>query len=828
MKRIITALFTAAILVASVSANAAPWITVSSWAYNSVSNFKNAGLLPDSFDNVDDYTQSITRVQLAELLRSALVKAGCMKYEDSSKPYNSFEFTDTENSAAAELAGYNIMKGEPVKMDKVKTGTGTQIKVYNSFYPDRLLTREEMAAVIYRAADRFSSHMIEDARGKEYTAPSDNSDISEWARESVYTLQKANIIAGMGDGSFAPKNNLTIEQAIQVIFALYNEIPATQEKDGANLRTEGEQLIKTFENGLTETKDGDMLYLKNGDLTLLQFETDIYSYIYSATVNGIVYAAAQNVHNRTDFYNAETGEILFQINAPVYKLTDEYIITKSANAGALTFGVCDFSGTELLPPEYSLAEIDEIKSNGWIVPNEEKQAASGWIYYMDSDDHHIYKIDSNGENKQLVSAHTVNDGSVKYLNGRVYFLSGGLLISVNPDGSDERTIKLPKCYNGFLEKRQGEYYFMSDNRLHTLPDYNDSEYIGGKRIMSRISHRQKDFCDAEAIYLESWDNAAHSMGIYRVTLSGGGLNMKDLTEGRHVTDYRTKDGKLYFIDKEPSSTDEDGYAMYGKLYCTENGRVKLICDRKVDFFNFYNGEIAASIVEGDIHNPKYYLMNLNGGNMRLWGEYEELKDGYEANDENASEGIVYTHIYEDLSDENYTVYEKEWSYAGGIKNSKLYFADKDGNETLIYEFDDFITPDKRIGNTIYYNTTGEDNESRSGALHSYNMDTREDSVVATEVKGITFAQNEDGRDWLTYTDYNGNIWRYNGADSSVSEIFPCREIKKRGTLQSIAYIDGKFYKVDTEGNYSLLTEDNMYFDYVYVENGSLNGVGFFG
>ena len=86
MKRIITALFTAAILVASVSANAAPWITVSTWAYNSVSNFKNAGLLPDSFDNVDDYTQSITRVQLAELLRSALVKAGCMKYEDSSKP----------------------------------------------------------------------------------------------------------------------------------------------------------------------------------------------------------------------------------------------------------------------------------------------------------------------------------------------------------------------------------------------------------------------------------------------------------------------------------------------------------------------------------------------------------------------------------------------------------------------------------------------------------------------------------------------------------------------------------------------------------------------
>ncbi|MBQ9599927.1 MAG: hypothetical protein IJR33_08995, partial [Clostridia bacterium] len=161
MKKIITALLTAALMAASVNANAAPWITVSTWAYNSVSNFKNAGLLPESFDDVDDYTQNITRVQFAELLRSALVKAGCIKYEDWTKPYNSFEFTDTENSAAAELAGYNIMKGETVKMDKVKTGTGTQIKIYNAFYPDRLLTREEMAAVIYRAADRFSTHMIE-------------------------------------------------------------------------------------------------------------------------------------------------------------------------------------------------------------------------------------------------------------------------------------------------------------------------------------------------------------------------------------------------------------------------------------------------------------------------------------------------------------------------------------------------------------------------------------------------------------------------------------------------------------------------------------------
>ncbi|MBQ2670445.1 MAG: hypothetical protein IJG06_06800 [Clostridia bacterium] len=84
-----------------------------------------------------------------------------------------------------------------------------------------------------------------------------------------------------------------------------------------------------------------------------------------------------------------------------YKLTDDYIITKSPEYSAPTFGICTYDGTELFAPEYSLAELDEIKANNMQIPTEEYRASDGWIYYTGSEGG-IYRIDANGENKQKI------------------------------------------------------------------------------------------------------------------------------------------------------------------------------------------------------------------------------------------------------------------------------------------------------------------------------------------------------------------------------------------------------------------------------------------
>ena len=50
----------------------------------------------------------------------------------------------------------------------------------------------------------------------DYTKPAlfaDDSDISDWAKESVYFMAANNIINGVGNNKFAPKNITTEEQA---------------------------------------------------------------------------------------------------------------------------------------------------------------------------------------------------------------------------------------------------------------------------------------------------------------------------------------------------------------------------------------------------------------------------------------------------------------------------------------------------------------------------------------------------------------------------------------------------------------------------------------
>ncbi|BAF58374.1 hypothetical protein PTH_0193 [Pelotomaculum thermopropionicum SI] len=79
----------------------------------------------------------------------------------------------------------------------------------DTFGPDDLISREQMAAMIVRAV---KLELI-----NEETKFADRADISEWARSAVATAVKNGIIKGYTDNTFRPQGNATRAEAVTVI-----------------------------------------------------------------------------------------------------------------------------------------------------------------------------------------------------------------------------------------------------------------------------------------------------------------------------------------------------------------------------------------------------------------------------------------------------------------------------------------------------------------------------------------------------------------------------------------------------------------------------------
>ncbi|OME99051.1 hypothetical protein BK127_39335 [Paenibacillus sp. FSL H7-0331] len=79
----------------------------------------------------------------------------------------------------------------------------------NSFGPDDFITREQMAAIVVRAANLA-------ATDKSVNFP-DSADISDWAGTALATATAKGLINGYEDGTVKPKVNTTRAQAVAVI-----------------------------------------------------------------------------------------------------------------------------------------------------------------------------------------------------------------------------------------------------------------------------------------------------------------------------------------------------------------------------------------------------------------------------------------------------------------------------------------------------------------------------------------------------------------------------------------------------------------------------------
>ena len=171
----------------------------SDWAKEELAKADELGLIPEILDGAD-LTADITRAEFA----AVAVKV----YENLSGtaaiPAVINPFTDTKDVEI--LKAYNI-----------GAVNGTSATTYS---PDDLLNREQAAAMLTRVFKKISIPNWTLSTDSQFALPyeksalfADDADISDWAKESVYFMVANNIINGVGNNKFAPKNVTTEEQA---------------------------------------------------------------------------------------------------------------------------------------------------------------------------------------------------------------------------------------------------------------------------------------------------------------------------------------------------------------------------------------------------------------------------------------------------------------------------------------------------------------------------------------------------------------------------------------------------------------------------------------
>lgn len=176
----------------------------SSWAAAEIEGAAEAGLVPERL--MGSYKSNITREEFSEAavnLYEAL--SGKKGVSQGGNP-----FTDTDNIKVLIANDLGIVKG---------IGDG-------SFAPNDAITRQEISVMLYRTLKAAKP-------AYDYTTVrshlfSDYDMISSWAREAVGYLYSIEVINGVGDNQFSPRDNTSREEAIALGKRLYDKAQAAK------------------------------------------------------------------------------------------------------------------------------------------------------------------------------------------------------------------------------------------------------------------------------------------------------------------------------------------------------------------------------------------------------------------------------------------------------------------------------------------------------------------------------------------------------------------------------------------------------------------------
>jgi len=169
----------------------AAYSNASEWAIEEMDKAEIYNLIPDALKG-KDMTQLITRQEFAALsvrLYESLIESNAAIVAEP--------FEDTEDEDVAKAYGLGITKGVSDDL----------------FAPDRDISREEVATMLTRTLKACLPDLDTSINGTFKFA--DDYAISDWAKDSVYFMVSKNIILGVGNNKFAPKNTTANEEAVK-------------------------------------------------------------------------------------------------------------------------------------------------------------------------------------------------------------------------------------------------------------------------------------------------------------------------------------------------------------------------------------------------------------------------------------------------------------------------------------------------------------------------------------------------------------------------------------------------------------------------------------
>ncbi|MGM9936334.1 MAG: S-layer homology domain-containing protein [Candidatus Ornithomonoglobus sp.] len=172
-------------------------ISSATWAREAINGLAAAGVINGKSETEFAPNDTVTRAEFAKMLMGA--------FGLNSESFTTSSFGDVSTDAwyfqAVETA-YNL---------GIITGIDDGV-----FAPDALITRQDMAVMVSRAAAVTGKDIPETVEAKSFD---DASSISSYAVNAVDQLVKGGIINGMSDTEFAPLSNATRAQAAKILYS---------------------------------------------------------------------------------------------------------------------------------------------------------------------------------------------------------------------------------------------------------------------------------------------------------------------------------------------------------------------------------------------------------------------------------------------------------------------------------------------------------------------------------------------------------------------------------------------------------------------------------
>ncbi len=793
-------------------AGAAEWINLSSWAYEEVSGFVSDGLLAGRLKGEADYTRAITRGEFAELIYSVLSASGRGGVSESGGSASGF----------ADCSGYPDIN----KLDRA-IFEGLEDAGVN-LYPERRVTREEAALIIYNALGAIGVYGYSSIPDYERLGAniSDAGEISGYAVNAVEKLTSSGIMTDTGGGKFEPKSEITIEQGIAVLYRIYRSIPKLIYADAEGIEG-GSGEIQSYGGGLAEIYSGGRYTVTDNGAELLSFEADVYSKLLCCEYGGRRLAFAVNFNDKTDVYDLDSGKVIYSIPYIVYRLDAEngLVYVYSSRFMPACSGLYSMDGAELTPPEYSESELSELAANGFDIPEEERRNADGWVYYTDRGDGRIYKTDSNGENESLLTA----DGgctNIAYADGMVFYnSSGGSLMCTDGSGGgavlSEQPAELLTAYDVVFDPHKPpqyaaeKVYSKSDDGGNRITDgyFLDKNEISsclradGSIIFGEAAELKRTIVDLEE--KSTGERTLYACRLYKVNISENGAEAERVADFPAIGICASPDGSgIYFMNAEELVKNGDSpiYAYDGKTVSALPQGLRAEC------FGFLRGNgdedgMIGYLTKDEIGGGTYHVFDPSDGSVTVkdMPEYEKSESGDSL----------------PLSDD---------------ENGRL-SADWDGSRLKI----EYGGSTKELENVLYIDTFGGRVYYSPGTARSF-FDMSVLSTVGMgrvwriscydyRTGGTAEVSDDFSESFITsrllgdkqiYKTAAGQYRLLTGTES-VS-VYPNKGLHRFGELSAVARLDGtswqngRLYKIDKDGNFTQLTERGAE-EWIYVPNG---------